>query len=139
MMLYWHAVKAGLFRLLLQPRSSVPVVLSLALTLAALLTVAVLYRQLHLAPLPHITKPEQLSVHQVNLQMGKGDSWQWPALINDVTFGQALRQLRARFLQARALLAGRLRRRLLLRQQRFGSGDGACQRAFHLGHGLSMP
>ncbi len=95
MMLYWHAVKAGLFRLLLQPRSSVPVVLSLALTLAALLTVAVLYRQLHLAPLPHITKPEQLSVHQVNLQMGKGDSWQWPALINDVTFGQALRQLKA--------------------------------------------
>ncbi len=95
MMLYWHALKAGLFRLLLQPRSSVPVVLSLALTLAALLTVAVLYRQLHLAPLPHITKPEQLSVHQVNLQMGKGDSWQWPALINDVTFGLALRQLKA--------------------------------------------
>jgi hypothetical protein len=52
--------------------------------------------------------------------------------------GQALRQLGACLIEARAL-AGRLRRRLLLRQLHPGCGDGACQRALDVGHGLALP
>ena len=52
---------------------------------------------------------------------------------------QAQGRLRARFIEPRARLAGRLRRCLLLRQLIFCMCDGACQRSFHLGHGLAIP
>ncbi len=60
----------GLKRLLLKPELSLPVVLSLGCTLAAVLTVLTIFHALIIRPLPHISNPEQLSLHNLQLQMG---------------------------------------------------------------------
>lgn len=60
----------GLKRLLLQPALSLPVVLSLGSTLAAVLTVLAIYHALIIRPLPNIRAPEQLSLHHLAVSMG---------------------------------------------------------------------
>lgn len=69
-MLYLQRLTFGLKRLFMQPALSVPVILSLGLTLAAVLTVLSIYYALMIRPLPQIKAPEELSVHTAELQMG---------------------------------------------------------------------
>lgn len=69
-MLYWQRFRFGLKRLFLQPALSVPVVLSLGLTLAAVLTVLSVYYTLMIRPLPQIQAPEQLSVRNLKVDFG---------------------------------------------------------------------
>lgn len=68
-MLYLQRLIFGLRRLFLQPALSVPMVLSLGLTLAAVLTVLSIYYALMVRPLPQVQAPEQLSVHTTELRM----------------------------------------------------------------------
>lgn len=70
MMLYWQRLSYGLNRLLLQPKFSLPVVLSLGLTLSAVLTVLTLYNSILWQPLPGIKQAEQLSVHRLGFSVG---------------------------------------------------------------------
>lgn len=69
-MLYLQRFRFGLKRLFLQPALSVPMVLSLGLTLAALLTVLSIYYALMVRPLPEIKAPEQLSIHNAEVKFG---------------------------------------------------------------------
>lgn len=69
-MLYLQRFRFGLKRLFLQPALSVPMVLSLGLTLAAVLTVLSVYYTLMIRPLPQIQAPEQLSVRNVKVDFG---------------------------------------------------------------------
>jgi hypothetical protein len=69
-MLYLQRFRFGLKRLFLQPALSVPVVLSLGLTLAAVLTVLSVYYTLMIRPLPQIQAPEQLSVRNLKVDFG---------------------------------------------------------------------
>lgn len=60
----------GLKRLLLKPALSLPVVISLGCTLAAVLTMLTIFHALLIRPLPNISNPQQLSLHNLVLQMG---------------------------------------------------------------------
>ncbi|MEE2024401.1 ABC transporter permease [Alkalimonas mucilaginosa] len=70
MMLYWQRFSFGLHRLLLQPKFSLPVVVSLGLTLAAVLTVLTLCNRILWQPLPGIAQADELSVHQLSFSVG---------------------------------------------------------------------
>lgn len=69
-MLYWQSFKVGLNRLFQLPAFCLPIILSLGLTLAAVLTALAIYHALLIRPLPQIQAPEQLSLHQPQLKMG---------------------------------------------------------------------
>lgn len=70
MMLYWQRFSFGLHRLLLQPKFSLPVVLSLGLTLAAVLTVLTLCNRILWQPLSGVAQADELSVHQLAFSVG---------------------------------------------------------------------
>ncbi|MEN3159463.1 ABC transporter permease [Alkalimonas sp. NCh-2] len=70
MMLYWQRFSFGLHRLLLQPKFSLPVVVSLGLTLAAVLTVLTLCNRILWQPLPGIAQADELSVHRLTFSVG---------------------------------------------------------------------
>ncbi|WP_333609499.1 ABC transporter permease, partial [Arsukibacterium sp.] len=72
-MLYLHALTFGLKRLYLQPRLCLPVIVSLGLSLAAVLVVLTLCYTILIQPLPQVRQAEQLTVQQVNLQFGSID------------------------------------------------------------------
>lgn len=72
-MLYLQRLIFGLRRLFLQPALSVPIILSLGLTLAAVLTVLSIYYALMVRPLPQIKAPEQLSIHSAQVKLGSTD------------------------------------------------------------------
>lgn len=69
-MLYLQSLIFGLKRLYLQPRLCLPVIVSLGLTLAAVLVVLTICYSILIQPLPQVRQAEQLSVQQINLQFG---------------------------------------------------------------------
>ncbi|GAB2911847.1 FtsX-like permease family protein [Rheinheimera gaetbuli] len=70
-MLYLHALTFGLKRLYLQPRLCLPVIVSLGLSLAAMLVVLTLCYTILIQPLPQVRQAEQLTVQKINLQFGR--------------------------------------------------------------------